>query len=191
MWSFKKTAIGIIIIVCLSILSAFVETKLTYMNIFWITIGYGFNRLLLILCSVLLVIAAVVQDLCCSKFNNNIKSTSLFVSSSNNAFNIRKVEKQLLYETAFICFWKTINIFITSVSAVSVKFGMVSALFGIIMYGSLFISNAGALIALLFISSAAKDGLKRAFLFDGMNTMCMKLNVIGSNTSVDTIVFNA
>ena len=79
------------------------------------------------------------------------------------ALKKRKAEKQLLYETVFICFWKSIAVILNILYSGGGMSSFYMALFLLMIDICTFLSNVCALILLLFISSVARRGFLQAF----------------------------
>lgn len=124
---------------------------------------YNFHRLVLLACSIILILIAVFKDFCRRESIENPNSILFVNSSMSTHLNKRKIERQLLYETAFVCFWKTIDIIFDTIYSQTKTSYITSSVMAVIMDASLFISNVGGLIALLFMSSVSRSGFKQAF----------------------------
>ncbi|KAE9546630.1 hypothetical protein FO519_010158, partial [Halicephalobus sp. NKZ332] len=149
-----------ILIFCLSVLSVFIEVQLYSSDLSALFIIYDSHKLFLIICSLIIIFIPIFKNLYKSKSDN---SNSKVDSLSDTNLRKQRAEKQLLYETIFICFWKGINLVANTIyPKASFPIFYMTLIISIIDC-SLFISNVGGLIMLFFISSVAKKGFKKAF----------------------------
>ncbi|KAE9548067.1 hypothetical protein FO519_008719 [Halicephalobus sp. NKZ332] len=163
-WSSTVTFSILVVIPLLSIALAFGEANIDGKGIIAINLLYDSHKLVLTFCALILVLVPILKSFYQSKFTSSI---SIFSSGflSTTSLRKQKAEKQLLYETIFVCFWKAVNIVSDTVHE-EVKLPYFNVhLLNLIVDFSAFISNVGGLIVLLFISSVAREGFKRAFRF--------------------------
>ena len=139
------------------------ELEIYYNSSTAIYIAFDAHKLILIVSSIILVLIPVIRDLYKSKFignSNPISSNNIPVGTSVRK---QKAEKQLLYETIFICFWKAISVTLNILFSGAGMSNFYKQLFLLIIDICTFLSNVCALILLLFISSIARKGFKQAF----------------------------
>ena len=121
------------------------------------------HKLILIISSITLIFIPVIRDLYKSKFirkSNSISPNNVPIGTSVRK---QKAEKQLLYETIFICFWKAISVILNILFSGAGISTFYEQLFLLVIDICTFLSNVCALILLLFISSVARRGFKQAF----------------------------
>ena len=124
---------------------------------------YSSHRLILIICSITFILIIITKSLCRSKLSNNMNITLFNSPSSDKTLKKQKAEKQLLYETIFVCFWKGVNGTVSS-SYYAVELAPFGEfLLTLVMDLSVYLSNVGGLIVLILISGVARKGVKQAF----------------------------
>ncbi|KAE9551877.1 hypothetical protein FO519_004899 [Halicephalobus sp. NKZ332] len=161
MWSSTITVFLLLFIFCFSAMLSFIQNRFydvnNYSTIPTVDASY---RLLLLLVSLIIILIPILKDFYRSKSMN---SNSASNASTDTGFTKHKAEKQLLHETIFVCSWKGVNVisFIIYINTEPSIFR--TFLTSVIMDSSIFISNVGGLIFLLFISSVARGGFKKAF----------------------------
>ncbi|KAE9551876.1 hypothetical protein FO519_004898 [Halicephalobus sp. NKZ332] len=162
-WSTIVTFSFLIVIPCLSALLTYGEMKLYYITTNSTIAFYDSHKLILIICSLVLILIPVFKDLCKPASENSSNSIVFVNSSMSTNSNKQKAEKQLLYETIFTCFWKSVNIINYAVYTQIETSYVASLSMSMVMDFALIVSNVGGLVVLPFISSVARKGFKHAF----------------------------
>ena len=123
---------------------------------------YNTYKLILIIISLILIFIPIVKHFLESRSAAN--PNALFTNASKDTNSKKKkAEKQLLYETVFICCWKAINISLNTYYLSGIESCFLDSLFLLLIDSSIYISNVGGLIMLLRISSVFREGFKQAF----------------------------
>ncbi|KAE9546969.1 hypothetical protein FO519_009819 [Halicephalobus sp. NKZ332] len=159
-WSPMVSTWCCILIICLSALSVFIQVQMYSSDLSVLLMVYNSHKLFLIICSLIIIFIPIFKSLYKSKSDN---SNSKVDSLSDTNLRKQRAEKQLLYETIFICFWKGINLVANTIYPKASFSLFYMDLILTIIDCSLFISNVGGFIVLLFISSAVRKGFKKAF----------------------------
>ena len=113
--------------------------------------------------SMIITLIPTIKDLCRSKSSNRSNYALSVDASVDRNLKKQKAERQLLYITVFISFWKTVNIAANTVFFITESSLFSSQLLSFITDFSTFTSNIGGLILLLIFSSVTRKASKRAF----------------------------
>ena len=186
-WTPTVTLSFILIIPPLSALLTYGEIKLYHAGSYIMIAIYNFHRLFILAFCVILVLIPVIKDLCTRRSTENLNSILFVNSSTGKAVTKQKIERQLLYETMFVCFWKTVDMVVDTIYYQTSTSFVVSNAMGFVMDASLYISNVGGLVALLFISSVSRTGFKEAFSIqrDGKSiSISTRFSMVKRSTSV-------
>ncbi|KAE9547583.1 hypothetical protein FO519_009204 [Halicephalobus sp. NKZ332] len=162
-WTSTVTFRCLILIPCLAGLLIFGWYELASLNFFVCAIISCFYRVGSIMVSMIITLIPTIKSLCQSKpmYSSN---PTLHVNALVDAnLKKQKAERQLLYITVFISFWKTVNIAANTVFFIADASLFSSQLMSFITDFSTFTSNVGGLIILLVVSNVARKAFKQAF----------------------------
>src|SRR5690606_22683196 len=120
---------------CLSALTAFIEYELVGNYLTTLFIIFSSHRTVLIFCSMIIILIPIGKNLCQPKTKNNSHP------SSDTSLKKQKAERQLLYETIFVCFWKGVNNVTDSVYQLILITRFRGYLLTFVMDSSVFLSN--------------------------------------------------